>query len=231
MTSRSSGPARCKHKSSAPCSSCRYEQQTKDTGTWVEDPPGTQPVRKISTDYRSFSRERKYYSITTESAMTTTFSWLTNPAALRTSTKNTTQTQTQTKKTTQQPKPSSNSNSSSSKHHERPYKNHPSLAPSTLTHRKKATTPTSSLIATRGGSPVTQHAIPAAAHNPRQTLPATTNAGAVARGHPRAMTPQEASQVRAHLERMQNAARNECEESETDSDDQSENSSDDDDDE
>lgn len=163
--------------------------------------------------------------------MTTTFSWLTNPAALRTSTKNTTQPQTQTKKTTQQPKPSSNSNSSSSKHHERPYKNHPSLASSTLTHRQKATTPTSSLIATRGGSPVTHHAIPASAYDPRQALPATASVGVVVRGHPRAMTPQEAIQLRAHLERVRITAANKYEDPETESDGESETSSDYDDDE
>lgn len=129
-----------------------------------------------------------------------------DPEALRTSTKVTAQPQAQPKKPTEQPKSSnnkSNNKSNSNKsNNQRPYRHHPSLASSNLRHPHQATTPTSSVAATRANSPVTHRTTTTTpVYNPRQAQSASTNATVVARGHSRALTPQTANQLSADLAR------------------------------
>lgn len=57
MTSRSTRPARCQHKSSASCSSCRRERNDlQQVGAWASGPTNT---RTNPNDYASFVRDSK----------------------------------------------------------------------------------------------------------------------------------------------------------------------------
>lgn len=160
---------------------------------------------------------------------------ITDPDALRTSTRTVAQphpqTQPQSKKPAQQQQqqqhiPSNNTNNYQQQ--QQPYNQHPFLSsPTTIRHPSQIATPSSSVAATRANSPVAHRSAPV--YNSRQTLPATTNAAVVARSNLRALTPQTASRLGAHLAHTHISEASESEDSE-ESEEESEESVDDDDD-
>jgi hypothetical protein len=237
MTSRSSRPARCQHKpsascplcqpvccqhkSSASCSKCQRERNDlQEVGAWAHE------SRDTSIDNASFLRDSKLGShhhvhhsnqphLTLES----------DPEALRTTTPGT--------KTPSQPHshPQSKQPSPPTQHHQqqqptntqRPYsyKHHPSISPpSTILSPRRATTPSSSIIATCPVSPTTPRTVPI--YSPRQTLPATTNTAVVARRSLRTPTPQTASPPGSRLPTKHVVASDGEESSEEESDEESE---------
>ena len=189
MASRSSKPAYCQHQQkSSSCSSCRQELAAlAQLGTWA---PGSNPPR---ADINTFVKDSKRYPfmITMPQRYSKTDSEALRPGT-KSSNQHQSQPQAQSKKPTQQPTSTTNSKN------QRPNNN--TSYPLTLRQQSRFTTPTSSVVATRGNSPAT-HRTPAPVYHPRQVHPATSNAAVLAHESRCLLTPQTASLLGARLAR------------------------------